>query len=722
MKGKTGMKNTKKVWFGFIATIVALSSAAMAAKIGEDTLVLGKPGSSSNKTIQLGSSVQGKIKYDVSSGKLQFANDGSTYKNFGSGSGGSGGVNLLVDNPDFEAGISTAWTQSSPGTVTARTGTNALFDTTSARFQATGSSQTYKTNGYLVSSGLFGSPCMGMIRYNTTESSNKYSLEVVNDDSEVIGTNTLEATTNPQWGYVTFKCPESSATTNQKTLSLQVKSSGSAAYIDLDNAHLGSDIRLADISGAQFVGAITITGCAANWTTTSTSFAAFSAASSCSYSTAGSAQAPSTNVPGIKFSSLLPGEYMIQFEGVIANATSGKNAYVQFTDGTNTARETTSAYANSVAPIATSAFQSISYSSAQSNVTLQLYGKTDSAGTTNVAGTTALPAVIKVYRFPTVAETGVRVDQLGWRVDANISGANPSLGISNVSSYTGIENGSLTLSNNTGNGVVSAQIPCSSTNAPTGTTCAAGNESVGVSFNLPNAGDVLACVSFGNLVTNGAAGDVSATFQVVETASNSQTILQEGKSRAFYRNNQASQYGATPQRVCGTFSFASSGQKTLRLMYEQLVSGTVSSHAIIADAGATYGQSDIHWEVYPLNYLSGALPIFKGMVTSESSGIEQAKRLHMTASCTTGTCTLAKNNGFSSCTWSSTGVYNCAFSNAYSDVPTCILNANAESGNVAVCRSDYSNTSSSNLRVNCFTSGSTTAVNAGFSAQCFGPK
>lgn len=187
-----------------------------------------------------------------------------------------------------------------------------------------------------------------------------------------------------------------------------------------------------------------------------------------------------------------------------------------------------------------------------------------------------------------------------WRVDANISGANPSLGSSDQNAYVGIENGSLTLTNNSASDVLTAQIPCSSTNSPSGTTCSAGNESVGVAFTIPSAGSALACVSGGSEMSTGAGGDINAAFQVVETACNSQTIIQEGKSRIPMQDRSASSVVNQPFRICGTFVFSTSGQKCLRLMYEQDTTGTINSNIILADAVSTVGQRDIHWEVYPL--------------------------------------------------------------------------------------------------------------------------
>ncbi len=189
-----------------------------------------------------------------------------------------------------------------------------------------------------------------------------------------------------------------------------------------------------------------------------------------------------------------------------------------------------------------------------------------------------------------------------WRVDANITGANPSLGTSAVSSYTGITHSSLTLSNASGTNILTAKIPCASTTSPSGTTCSGADESIGVSFTVPRPGDVTACASFSSRMQLGSSGELVAAFQVVETASNSQTITQEGKSRITSGGvvTGAANERTYPNRVCGTFTFSSSGQKTLRLMYEQVVSGTITSSAIEGDANGSYGQRDIHWEVYPL--------------------------------------------------------------------------------------------------------------------------
>ncbi len=675
-----------------LAALLSLHSPALAQSvIPSNTVSIGIAGST-NKTIEFnkakaGTSSNPKIRFNNSTTKLQYTNDGTNYSDIGSGGGGAGGIELLADNPDFEGGISTAWTQSSAGTVTARTGTNALFGSTSARFQATSSGQTYKSTAYSVSPGIFGSPCLGLIRYNTTENSNKYSLEVVNADGDILNSVTLEATTQSQWGYVPFQCPQSSATANQKSLSLQVKSSGSATFIDLDNAHLGSDTRLTDVSQARLIASASFPLTAScGWTTTSSTFADFPTEAACpgisvQYSSI-AVDATDTNLPQIKFPSLGAGTYKVSFTLSTGVSNNGSSNGLQISDGTNVrgAVSMLNSAINSDHPVITVS-GIFKYTSSQSNLVFKIQGKTSSGSywidNSTAAYSTAMQ--INVEFIPDGSETALRVDQLGWHVDANISGANPSLGTSAVTTYTGIESGSLTLTNNSGNGAISARIGCSSTNAPTGTTCSSGNESVSVSWAQPSAGDVIACASF-TWQFNVGSGNIGPAFQIVETATNSQTIVQEGKSRVQAWSNTGQ--GMQSIRVCGTFSFTGSGEKMLRLMYEQIASGAPSTSQINADGDSNNGQRDIHWEVYPLNYLSGAMPIFRGMVTSSSSGRSKIEYIKFGGgggegnNCTSNPCTIIRQSGgFSTVNRRSSGAYTLNHSGTFTSATVCTGNA-----------------------------------------------
>lgn len=196
-----------------------------------------------------------------------------------------------------------------------------------------------------------------------------------------------------------------------------------------------------------------------------------------------------------------------------------------------------------------------------------------------------------------------------WSVNANItdSGGNVDLGTSDQSTYTGIESGTMTLANNTtlGLNVLTASIPCSGTNSATGTTCAAGNESIGITFTAPTPAppggwETDVCVSFSHDIGNGASGNVAAAFEIVETPNNAQTITAEGAERQASTISTASTRATFPHRICSVFILAP-GTHTFRLFYEQDVTATVNVNTVVTDGAATVGQRDVHWTARPLN-------------------------------------------------------------------------------------------------------------------------
>jgi microcystin-dependent protein len=180
---------------------------------------------------------------------------------------------------------------------------------------------------------------------------------------------------------------------------IAITSTGTSGTVIIDDAFVGTSAPFQNVNGAKLVGTVTITGCSAAWSTTSSTFASFGAQTGCSYATTGEALAPSTNIPAIKFASLPAGNYRLEYEGQAGSATSGQNAIFQFWDGTNTAREQSNIAAGSSSAWASSISQSITYTAQQSNVTLSIRGKV-SAGTATIYGVTSQPGTIKVWYFP----------------------------------------------------------------------------------------------------------------------------------------------------------------------------------------------------------------------------------------------------------------------------------------------------------------------------------
>ncbi len=190
-------------------------------------------------------------------------------------------------------------------------------------------------------------------------------------------------------------------------------------------------------------------------------------------------------------------------------------------------------------------------------------------------------------------------DDSDFFIDAEIGGGNPSLGLSSVSSYSGIANSSLDLIKQKGSRV---GIACSGTEEGNldNSTCT-GNESVGIVFDTR--GKIRACATFNHYIyTPTTSAIVNTAFQIVKTENNSQTILEEGKAVGYsgLDNDSTEKFeGMLPLTVCGNFQ--ANGKTTLRLMYEQNVSGAINISTILADRSPSVGQRNIHWSVVPIS-------------------------------------------------------------------------------------------------------------------------
>jgi hypothetical protein len=103
-----------------------------------------------------------------------------------------------------------------------------------------------------------------------------------------------------------------------------------------------------------------------------------------------------------------PGNYVVVLDGSIGNLTGARDAQFRITDGTNNGLEEIIAAAGAGSIGTPTATFYMSYSVVQSDVTLQIQGRTTAGGTAYINGTTGAPNVIKVYRFPTLSETIVR--------------------------------------------------------------------------------------------------------------------------------------------------------------------------------------------------------------------------------------------------------------------------------------------------------------------------
>lgn len=209
----------------------------------------------------------------------------------------------------------------------------------------------------------------------------------------------------------------------------------------------------------------------------------------------------------------------------------------------------------------------------------------------------------------------VMPDAQGWYAAGNISGANPSLGVGNVSTFTEITSASLTLTPKSGSAPVG--IMCSGTNAAatpstSSTTCSAGSESIGFNVSVPRSGAYEICFHFAhNMSSNSNAAGVT-TFQVIRTPTNSQTISEEGGGKTHSGNAGGSTAGTgsvafMSRTACGNFNL-SAGINGFRLMYEQNVGATPPATSdVVADADASAGQRDIYFLMKPISQQQQAI-------------------------------------------------------------------------------------------------------------------
>lgn len=635
----------------------------------------------------------------------------------------SGAFNY-IQNYGWE-GVSTSWTAS--GGSYARTTTAADIGTGvgAGQWDSNASSQTLTSTAVALTAGAYGRNGVVSCAIETPSGTATHLLQAW-DGTNVLASQTITSSTNFSRTNVNFVFPSSGS------ISARIVSVNSnEPSINIDDCYLGlaEGFNVSQVSQASFYGALNsapVTNCA--WTRTgagSDSFANFSADTDCSTPTvAGFASAPATKIPGITFTTLPPGEYQ-----VVVSMTGFKSGSVdnsigfRISDGTNTTSAQES-YPNTnqlSAPF--TLMGRFSYTTAQSNITFQVQGVTGSTSNSVVIPNDAAGKgfTINVYRFPTSSETAIAANQSGWYVAATMEGANVSLGTADVTSYTEMTNGSLTLTKATGSAAVG--IACASgTASVVDQTACSSNESIGITFNVPAAGAYNVCSSFSHFYSSAsatAAADV--WFQLSETSASSSTIVQNGLDKGgtlSFLDSTITQNRTTPLRVCSVFNFSSAGQKTVRLMYEQDASGTPTTNVVAADGSATYGQRNVAFTVTPVNTLMQS-PILVGSVTSNSTGAERVERANVNCDATPTTNT-ESGDWVSSVTQTVSGDCTVNFtSGMFSGTPTCTATTVWGAGGYGF--TTIASVTSSAIRVQTFNAVGT-LTNADYSLICMGPR
>jgi len=194
-----------------------------------------------------------------------------------------------------------------------------------------------------------------------------------------------------------------------------------------------------------------------------------------------------------------------------------------------------------------------------------------------------------------------------WYVDAVLEGGNPDLGVAAVSAYSEIVSGTFTLTPDSGSAAVG--VMCSSANAATApstsaTTCAAGNESMGINFDIttPGTGVYEVCVYFAHVMVLDAEDGIRDYFQLIETPTDAQTHTTLGRTKQGSGHQHAVSGGTDTIATlsvsnCSLFRWASAGVKGIRLKYQQTVNSAPDSNIIYGDASSSHGDRNIRWTV-----------------------------------------------------------------------------------------------------------------------------
>lgn len=526
----------------------------------------------------------------------------------------------ILQNPGFENGKS-KWTASGGTFTTVTSGTNLLTGLVSATWDSSSASQTLTSTALTIPKGLYGKNGLAYCNIQVPSGTATHTLQVY-DGTNILVSTTITSSTLPTRTSVNYIHPTSGS------LSLRLVSVASnESLIAIDDCYLGDAANISNVSQAQFVGKAVIAGTAScDWARTSSTFGAFTSTAACPGPTVQSNPGPGTiqttdaNLPRFTVNSLPPGQYRVVITGYGGTTGASNASAYTISDGTTTnGRGFAESVSTAASQFSVEAFFSYSTSG---NISFELFGASP-AQTVNVYNSNALYGVeFIIYRYPLSSEQAFTADTVAWKLDLNISGANPDLGVAVQSAYIAPNNASLTMTVNTLKGSAPAGISCSSTNDNSvgSTTCSAGSEELGFVANFPRAGLVEVCHYFNHYLSLGINGDVDATFQIVRTANGSQTIAEEGGARQSSRGRTNSLITNWPVTICGTFQIPNAAKHTIRLMYEQTVASTINSNLIMADALASNGQRDVKITARYIDQNFPA-PMIRNSVVTSSSGV-----------------------------------------------------------------------------------------------------
>jgi hypothetical protein len=440
------------------------------------------------------------------------------------------------------------------------------------------------------------------------------------------------------------------------------------------------------VSQAQFYGSVTTPGTSSScqWTTTnSTTYVGFAVQSSCPTATAaGNASAPSTKIPAITFASMPPGDYYFVANGEFAIPTASAAANFRFNDGTNSTNGV-SVYGGATFIGAPTITGHITYTTAQSNVTIAIQGAASSNYAEIQAGAITAPAGLEilVYYFPTQAQAAqtVATSPAYWGGTSTLSGTTTSTIFADPGSITGAVTTVGTPQN----------ISCVAATGLLGVTCTGSG--------IQSGGNYEVCAS-------GYYGTSSTALVQVQITDGANTVISAPIIGSIPSTN------VMPFSMCGNYTAVS----------------TTETFKIRGATGAgTANFQPTNFLIHSLSTPVNAVTLTGGVSTNYTGG--NVRHEFATVSvCTSSPCTLVAGSGAFVITRAGTGSYVATLSSPFSGQMSCTCTAGNSSNTYDACQFLSALPSSSVFNfVTGFplnTSGGFSNLDSFFTISCDGPR
>jgi len=625
----------------------------------------------------------GSIYLNTSNGNLYRKVDAGSSTNWQK-VGSAGVAGSIVPNPDWETGTS-GWTASAGSYARTTTAADVAFGAGSGSFDASAASQTLTSTAVSIPTGLYANNGLASCSFKTAATD--YLLQVY-DGTNVLVSTTIPASTQYQKLSANFIFPSSGS------LSLRISSQSNAAILYMDDCYLGSASNLTNVSQAQFMGSIRASGLSAPWSSTGTGLQDFAPIASVTYTTAGQALAPSTNIPAIRFTNLPPGTYYVTFRASMQQGASSGQCYFKLWDGSNyMSTDALTGAANQYAPdtlvgVAT-------YSTAQSDITFRLRLRDQTVSSNcrvSQSGWNDEQMQIQVYRFPSTSELALRSDQF-----------RDTIGEVFYVAQSVCPAGSIAADGSAVSRTTYAQLF-----NRTGTTFGAGDGST--TFNVPD---------LRGIFVRGTGSQTVSGTTYSGTLGTKQDDRMQGHRHSMDIANDGGGLLSTRNYILGYTNPGGSSTGPWGQPAGQGIKDPTSD--------GTNGTPRTGSETRPANIaltacistVTAQAPILVGSVTSSSAGAERVERALMSGICSSGTCSLTSSTpGISSITYSSTGVYSVSFAaGTFSGTPSCHCN---DQINPSTCSVTGATSSSAIMRA--YQVSPAGYVNASLNITCMGPR